>query len=366
VEIHVREHGGMRTLVLRATIVGTSLFAALGAAEVIVRAFMPQDLGLLAPWHESHPIYRFRHYPNMDAQRSWGTPYRLRTNSHGIRADHEEPYDSPGERRVVVHGDSLTFGVGVENDDTFVQRTQRRLRQTSDNVDVLNLGVSGQGPDQEYLLFLEEGRRYSPRICVIAVCLGNDLDEVAWSRAAFRLDGDRLVFIPYEPPLSKRLAETGAYRWLVSRAHLLVLTRVNLVDFPIQAREFDAQARRDLPLPLALAIYRDFVAAVKQEGAIPVMLLLPTKQQIAQRRRLPTEDPIVSSVVLRDALLQFCAANAVTCVDTMDAFARPDVPFDSLFIPGDDHFSAAGHQVITDVLLDPLARMLVSSTPEHP
>jgi lysophospholipase L1-like esterase len=321
---------------------------------------MPQDMGALAPWYESHPVYRFRHYPNMDAERSWGNPYRLRTNSHGIRSDHEEPYDSPLETRIVVHGDSLTFAVGVEHDDTFVRRTERQLQQKFDAVDVLNLGVSGHGPDQEYLLFLEEGRKYSPRICVIAVCLGNDLDEAGWSRAAFQLKGDRLAFIPYEPPLSKRLAETAVYRWLASRSHLLVLARYNLVDARISAREFAAQDARVPPLPLAMAIYRDFVAAVRNEGAVPLLLLLPTKGQIAQRRMLPPGEPLASADMLRDALLKFCAVNAVTCIDVLEGFARSDVPFDELFIPDDDHFSAAGHRVITDVLTEPLARMLDS------
>ena len=237
-------------LLVRATALGLSLAAGLGAAEGLVRIFMPQDLGVLAPWYESHPVYRFRHYPNMDAVRTWGYPYRLRTNSQGIRSDHEEAYDSPLETRIVVHGDSLTFGVGIENEDTFVQRTERRLQQTFDAVDVLNLAVSGHGPDQEYLLFREEGRKYSPRICVIAVCLGNDLDEVAWSRAAFRFDGDRLTYVPYDPPLAKKLAETAPYRWLASRSHLLVLARYNLVDSRILAREFADQDKRTPPLPL--------------------------------------------------------------------------------------------------------------------
>jgi hypothetical protein len=350
----------LSTLLLRAAALGLSLAAGLAAAEALVRVFIPQDLGVLAPWYESHPVYRFRHYPDMDAVRTWGHPYRLRTNSQGIRSDRDEAYDSPLETRIVVHGDSLTLGVGVENEDTFVHRTERRLLQRFDAIDVLNLGVSGHGPDQQYLLFQEEGRRYSPRICIIAVCLTNDLDEVAWSRAAFRLDGDRLTYVPYDPPLAKKLAETPAYRWLASRSHLLVLARYNLVDARIQAREFAAQDMRTPPLRLALAIYREFIAAVKHAGAVPVVVLLPSRGQIAQRRMLPVEESLVSPAMLRDALLQFCAANAITCLDALDGFGKSDVPFDELFIPGDDHFSAAGHRVITDVITEPLARTLDS------
>ena len=93
---------------------------------------------------------------------------------------------------------------------------------------------------------------------------------------------------------------------------------------------------------------------------MPVIVLLPTKGQIAQRRMLPVEESFASAAILRDALLEFCAANAVTCIDALDGFGTSDVPFDELFIPGDDHFSAAGHRVITDVVTEPLARILDS------
>jgi hypothetical protein len=260
----------------------------------------------------------------------------------------------------------MTFGVGVENEDTFVQRTQRRLRRRFAKVDVLNLGVSGHGPDQEYLLFLEEGRKYSPRICVIAICLDNDLDDVARVNAAFRLEGDRLAFVPYEPPLAKKLAETAPYRWLASRSHLLVLARFNLVDAEIHARDAAALEKGPPQLMLALAIYRDFIGSVKKEGAVPLILLLPSQEQVAERRHLPAEEPWGASIMLRDALLKFCADHAVMCVDALDAFARPDLPFDSLFIPGDGHFSAAGNEVIADFLVKPLEHILDSVIPAHP
>jgi len=354
------------TLTFRAAIAGLSLVLGLGAAETLVRLFMPQDVRLLAPWYESHPVYRFRHYPNLDDERMWGNRYRVRTNSHGVRADHEEPYESPAETRIVVHGDSLTFGVGVEHEETFVQRTQRSLTLRFGAVDVLNLGVSAHGPDQEYLLFLEEGRKYSTRICAIAVWLDNDLDAVAATHVAFRLDGDRLAFIPYEPPLYKKMAETAPYRWLASRSHLLLLARFNLFDAPILAREIAVREAGSPSLPLAMAIYRDFVTAVRNEGAVPLIVLMPSREQIAERRALHTEPPFASSVMLREALLRFCAASAVTCVDTLDRFAQPDLPFDSLFIPGDGHFSAVGHRVIADALVDPLEHVLDAVMGAHP
>jgi hypothetical protein len=75
---------------------------------------------------------------------------------------------------------------------------------------------------------------------------------------------------------------------------------------------------------------------------------------------LPTDEPRASADMLRDALLEFCAANGVVCLDALDAFARDDTTFDHLFIPGDDHFSAAGNMVIGDLLVEPLESLLTT------
>lgn len=352
--------GRGRARIARALLVLLSLAGGIAAAELIVRAFLPQNLGARAPWYESHPIYRFRHYPNMNAVRNWVNPYHLRTNSRGIRADHDEPYESPGTR-IVVHGDSLTFGVGVENEDTYVQRVQHVLRRTIPDVDVLNLAVNAHGPDQEYLFFLEEGRKYSPRICVIAVCLQNDLLELGRPTVAFRLEGERLAYIPYAPPWWKRLAEHATYRWLAERSHLLILTRDTLFD-PGVTEAPESQAP---PLSLALAVYRDFVAAIRKDGTVPVIMLLPSREQIGARLGVSGPDPQPSPVGLREALLRFCETNGVLCIDALEAFARTPVAFERLFLSGDVHFSAAGHQVIAEVLAPQLERVLSASAEDQ-
>ena len=98
----------------------------MGIAEVFVRGVLPQDLEVLSSWYVSHPIYCFRHYPNTDTVRrtTGGERYRVRADRQGLRVDRDEPYESPLETRIVVHGDSFTFGVGVDNKDTFVYRAR--------------------------------------------------------------------------------------------------------------------------------------------------------------------------------------------------------------------------------------------------
>ncbi len=348
-----------RTL-LKTTAACLSVIVGLGIAEVFVRVALPQDLEVLSSWYVSHPIYRFRHYPNMDTVKSTeGERYRIRTNRQGLRAEQDEAYESPLETRIVVHGDSLTFGVGVDNKDTFVHRAQESLRRKMAHIDVLNLGVANSGPSEQYLLFQEEGRKYSPRIVVIAV-FGNDLDDVTRPLNAFRLQSDRLVYVPYRPSAFRRFSERRAYRWLQDRSHLLTLLRVTLANAVERDRFVPSDDTDGSSLPLALAIYRDFVTAIRNQNAVPVILLLPSMEQIALRKMEAAEKPSVSSTLLREGLLQFCVENAITCVDALEGFARTDVPTERVIIAGDDHCNAAGHEIVAAVLEEPLERILES------
>ena len=131
-----------------------------------------------------------------------------------------------------------------------------------------------------------------------------------------------------------------------------------LLDLPEYARIEAAVASQPPPLSLAVAIYREFVSAVRNERAVPVILLLPSMEEVAYRRAITTERPKASSMLLREALTELCASLGVVCIDALDAIAGSRVPFDALFIPGDDHYTAEGHRIIAALLEEPVAAAL--------
>ncbi len=88
------------------------------------------------------------------------------------------------ERADIVFnpGDSVTEAGEVDEDETFVARTGRTL-----GVGVLNLGVSGYGPQQELVVLKRYGLPSNPRLVVWQVTEWNDvLDAETYS-----LRGDR-------------------------------------------------------------------------------------------------------------------------------------------------------------------------------
>jgi hypothetical protein len=75
--------------------------------------------------------------------------------------------------RMVVLGDSFVWGYDVEQPERFTEKLRSRLPGWS----IYNLGVSGYGTDQEYLLLRREYAFYRPQIVLLVFCRDNDEDD---------------------------------------------------------------------------------------------------------------------------------------------------------------------------------------------
>ncbi|MCJ2054459.1 SGNH/GDSL hydrolase family protein [Methylobacterium sp. J-070] len=76
--------------------------------------------------------------------------YLVRTNEAGFRSEREfTDRRNSGWFRAVMFGDSQTAGDGVPN----TQRFSDRLEQKVPGLEVFNYGISGTGPDQQFLAY---------------------------------------------------------------------------------------------------------------------------------------------------------------------------------------------------------------------
>lgn len=102
----------------------------------------------------------------------------VQLNARGFR-DRDVPAVKPAGRfRVLLLGDSITWGHGVGQDERFSDHLERRLRAGGLAVDVVNFGIGGYGTDQELLLYRREGRALCPDVTVLGL-YENDLRENA-------------------------------------------------------------------------------------------------------------------------------------------------------------------------------------------
>lgn len=137
---------------------------------------------VLAPFAE-RPTTIFERDPDLGwrlkpgAVDFWGgEPVHI--NAHGLRGPERAFAKPAGTRRVLVLGDSVTFGFGIAADEqTLPARVERELAHSLTlPVECINAGVDGYSTWQEHLFLQRTGLRYEPDVVVVAFVL-NDVDE---------------------------------------------------------------------------------------------------------------------------------------------------------------------------------------------
>ena len=94
-------------------------------------------------------------------------------SSQGLR-DREYAIPKPEDTlRILVLGDSVTFGTGVSRSETFPKRLERNLRSQGKQVEVINAGINGYTAYNEVHYYLSEMRKFEPDIVVLAVVLND-------------------------------------------------------------------------------------------------------------------------------------------------------------------------------------------------
>lgn len=97
------------------------------------------------------PDFGYRFIPGLKLRINFETGgYLLRTNEQGFRSNHQfTPEVAPGKARVLLLGDSLTHGTGINVRDRFGER----IEQAIPDLEVFNFGMPGTGTDQHLLIY---------------------------------------------------------------------------------------------------------------------------------------------------------------------------------------------------------------------
>ena len=93
----------------------------------------------------------------------------ITVNDRGYRGAVHPDTPALGATRVVMLGDSITFGTGVGDTDTFSHHLDALPK-----LEVVNLGVDGYGTDQALIRLEREGLAYHPHVVILNFCVRND------------------------------------------------------------------------------------------------------------------------------------------------------------------------------------------------
>ena len=339
----------------------SSLVFAFVLAEILMRGLLPHkyhrekysrtfDAVQVIPGvsHFDPELGYFTH-PNLDLTfETQEFRTRIRTNSQGFRDD-EESLDNP---EVLFVGDSFCFGWGVEQEETF-----ENLFETQTGLKSLNMGVSGYGTIQQYLLF----QRYAEILdvtgkTVVFSLFYNDLGEnknpVELLFPTLVKKGRRVFFtapleeafeewqIPFQTDRSRRFT---AHSYVAD----LVVSTYLIQQSGRRGEEWQKTHKPDTSLGIRLSQYETFEYTVRKIKALAksrdIRLLFTYIPRVEVYSDPEYEDTSIADI---EAIL---STLSLPLLDLTDQVSRED------YFTLDGHWSAHGHrkcaETITKVLL---------------
>jgi len=251
------------------------LVALEGAARLLPRTAASDHAEL----HRYSEAYGWEPRPGARIER----PGRRTTiNRLGYRGRELVPGPAAEATRLVLLGDSIAFGIGVSDDETFASLLDR----DGGELEVVNLAVQGYGPDQSLLKLEREGLSFHPDVVVMNLCLDNDFADAVLSRNLydgvrpkpfFRLQSGRLV--PEDGHL--RLTRPQRFALFVREYSRLVETLGSSLAASARPtghwldRKEQATGDRDAVVALVGAILKRMRDAAAASGAGFVVLIHP-------------------------------------------------------------------------------------------
>ncbi|MFO0758126.1 MAG: SGNH/GDSL hydrolase family protein [Byssovorax sp.] len=354
----------LRRAASRAALVLGSISIALGIGEIVARiAFKPARS---ISWYHYDLRYGFRHREDADATTNeWGDgkPWRFRTNARGFRGPDWPDAPPPSTTRVLVMGDSFTFGNAVDEEGTYPRVAGATA---GPGWEVRNAGVSAWGP-QNALAYLEtEGESIGASCLVYGFFEGNDvMDGVV--HPFYRLEGGEAKPIPITAPPPSRLAsvrdvmrKVPLYDFLLEHSQLFNVLRsagLNTLakhDQTAPAQDLYNTASRDVfDQGLALndaALDRMLALARKRFGAFALVLIPMRGQVTPDRDAMAVPFPLWMAEASHARALAWAKAHDVPVVDLGEALAKSPAEAGRAYFARDFHLGPEGNQLLGKLL----------------
>jgi lysophospholipase L1-like esterase len=308
-------------------------------------------------------------------------------NKRGLR-DKELPYENRENKyRIIVLGDSVSWGLGVNDGETFSDFMERGLIKT----DVINMGVNGFSTGEELLLLKYEGLRYKPNIVILFFYIDNDVCDNFHSESwdyfptnIFYLDKGQLKIKYFKMSIARRI---GIF--LNERSYIINFINKNILKIRLNnqcswVKRMNDSNHQSVKIPydeyknlsylepketvddqcfnycgqsgllypkqhnyymleLTKKIILEMNELCKMNNAKLIAILSPFKAQC-------NPSSCYFNNPLNKELMRFLEVNSISAIDLLSLFIANNLDPDKIFFDS-AHFSVLGHKEVARLIL---------------
>jgi lysophospholipase L1-like esterase len=279
-----------------------------------------------------------------------------RINADGFR---DALYARPkpqGVFRVLVLGDSVSFGYGVEEAEAYPQVLEELLSELlpDSRIEVVNLGVGGYNAYNEARLLEVVGRSYEPDLVLVQFCINDLNDPTIHFDAQTRIALSAIPDAAFPDPSQRRGSAHLPSRTLRWCSVSKLCSAIQDLWLVASAPEFDDKARRDAVVSIEAADrpewtwlearYQEMASVAREDGASFAILAFPYPKQLTE----PSPHPV------QIQLAAIGQKHGWPVIDPLAAFQMSNVATTPLFMDW-WHPTPTGHRIVAKEIARELA-----------
>ncbi|MEK7165669.1 MAG: hypothetical protein AAB874_02580 [Patescibacteria group bacterium] len=355
------------------TLVG-GIVGAFFIGEIYFRIFNPQVFkNEQEQLFQYHSVYGWDFIPkgsaNVVSLGEYKNPIKL--NIYGLRDKEFNLVKTRGTKRIAVLGDSVVASLQVPQEDVFTERLESNLK----NTEVINFGIPGFGPTQEYLQLQNEVFSYSPDLVVIVLSTGTDFDDLLgtydWNFGyqrprALVENGNRLKItnIPVPLPhqeLRKRytyLPASHLFQFISNRLY----EKYSLLNLHItyETRFFAKHPSDEVQQSYKLLeiILRVMKEECEKNGVKLIAVIAPTLVQVYDHiywplisKQYQLDENLYNSLEPNQVMTNILKSLVIPYLDITSGLKEKALIGESLYFYKDRHFNIRGQEVTSELLL---------------
>jgi hypothetical protein len=277
------------------------------------------------------------------------------TNHAGFRGPEFTDEKRPGLYRIIDVGDSTTFGVMVNENETYSRQLETMLRKRygANRIEVLNAGIPGTNIYTHRLIFLRKLPRYHPDLAIVYLLFNARNEFEVWRELEHK--AARGEFDPVS--LTHRiLRHSNVYRLL--RRMIKGGERIEVLSH-IAAIQRTLRRRDPFEMKWVLAGLKEDLNGVidaANKNGTKLIIVHHLHRALVRERVALIKNPNQEASGMATSLDDYIRFSQQICQERGVAFINPVEPFVAAAARGEDlfmdnvHFSPAGHLLMAQLL----------------